>query len=246
MRAVVTDLVEQGVLGPSVERVVMDGGSAGGLTVLLHADYFASLLPTRLQSSFRAIGDAGWFRPDPALDGQNYTAKIRHLAGMMEAQADADCQSAHASDPAACMFAPSNFPFLSSTMFLLEPAYGSWQLLHIAAGFDCATYGTDLSACSLAQNRTLALYGAAMRDSVRDALSSTPHHRDTAGAFVPACILHVHSSWNEGHVAFRTLAAGKQRRTAADVVGSWLRNESDRVLIEDLPFGENPSCRLFT
>ena len=54
--------------------IIMDGGSAGGLTVLLHADFFGSLLPPT--SKFAAIGDAGWFRPSIALDKVGYTESI--------------------------------------------------------------------------------------------------------------------------------------------------------------------------
>jgi hypothetical protein len=37
-------------------HVLMDGGSAGGLTVLLHADTFGAMLPAKTQTQFGAIG----------------------------------------------------------------------------------------------------------------------------------------------------------------------------------------------
>lgn len=77
MRAVVTDLLEARGMA-SATHVLIDGGSAGGLTTLLHADFFRGLLPEGVR--FGAIGDAGWFRPDVSMDRNNYTGAIRGMA----------------------------------------------------------------------------------------------------------------------------------------------------------------------
>lgn len=134
MRAVVTDLLETRGMA-SATHVLIDGGSAGGLTTLLHADFFRGLLPAGVR--FGAIGDAGWFRPEASLDHLNYTGAIRGMAAMMNATSNAACEAAHADDPAACMFAPTVFPFLQSDMMVVEGAYDSWQLLNIL-GLKCS------------------------------------------------------------------------------------------------------------
>ena len=76
MRAVVSELLENHGLA-SASLVLIDGGSAGGLTTLLHADFFGSLLPADVATRFAAIGDAGWFRPSVALDRKDYTDAMK-------------------------------------------------------------------------------------------------------------------------------------------------------------------------
>lgn len=136
MQAVVEDLLANRGLGSATD-VLIDGGSAGGLTVLLHADFFRSFLtPT---THFGAIGDAGWFRPDVALDHRDYTKSIATMWSVANCSSSAGCVAANPTDPSACGFAANVFPHLKSDMFVIEGAYDSWQLGSIL-GLDCASY----------------------------------------------------------------------------------------------------------
>ena len=86
MHAVVSDLLARRGMA-SATHVVMDGGSAGGLTTLLHADFFGSLLPPTAR--FGAIGDAGWFLPDPKLDFGGVGVMMRNVHTVQNATANA-------------------------------------------------------------------------------------------------------------------------------------------------------------
>merc|ERR1712146_428165 len=114
---------------------------------------------------------------------------MRTMFNVSNATSDESCITHHREDPAACMFAPIVFSHLSSRMFILEAAYDSWQVAHIL-GFPCATYFETLENCSAAQNASLETYGRAMKNSIQEALSSSTHHAETAGAFVSQCIIH--------------------------------------------------------
>lgn len=253
MHAVVTDLIENYTLGTANE-VLIDGGSAGGLTVLLHADFFRSLIPN--VKVFGAIGDAGWFRPDKTMDHLKYTEKMHGMYQMINASVNEACVNANVNHSSDCIFAPVVFPHLTSDMFILEGSYDSWQLLNIM-GFHCSTYHHDLHTCTAAQNASMLKYGVAMRQSIRIALNSSDHHRARAGAFVPACILHVESAFNEGNDAWSSISAyddsQAKRFLPREVVKMWFSGLSDMSLqeakgrlIEDCDFPCNPDCQMFT
>jgi hypothetical protein len=248
MQALVTDLIENRGMA-TASHVLIDGGSAGGLTSLFHADSFTTFLPNDV--FFGAIVDAGWFRPDETLDHRNYTGSMRTMFAVSNATTNGACEAAHADDPAACAFAPIVFPFLTSRMFVMEGAYDSWQL-HNILSFQCSTYGKDLSNCSTQENTSLLAYGDAMRRSVRSALSSTPHHADTAGAFVSSCIIHVQSESNEGHNMWHG-PLKVNGRTPSDLVRDWFIGDGndddaviDRQAIEDCDFPCNSACQMYT
>ena len=130
-----------------------------------------------------------WFRPSMALDKVGYTESIRVMVANSNATSDFDCIRSQ-KEVSNCFFVPTVFPHLSTKMFILEGAYDSWQLHHIL-GFPCATYEQTLEHCSKAQNASLENYGDAMRASIRSALESTRHHKQTSGTFVSQCIIHV-------------------------------------------------------
>ena len=245
MHAVARDLCERHSMSKAT-HVLMDGGSAGGLTALLHADYFRSFLPRITR--FGAIGDAGWFRPSVAMDSGNYTGLMRIMASTMNATTHAGCEIAAVqagTDPRDCVFAPVAFPHLSSDMFVMEAAYDSWQLLHILQ-LTCSTYGHSLSNCNAQQNTTVNAYGRAMRGSIRAALASSSHHSTRSGAFVSACITHVQSADNEGHDQWtQPLHTGIAPR---DAVRSWFfgKGGAPVVIEECAEFPCNPLCTRFT
>ncbi len=201
--------------------VIIDGGSAGGLTVLLHSDFFGSLLPKHVLNNYAAIGDAGWFRPDMKLDKVGYTNEMETMVKLSNASMDIDCLNHYNTDAdkSKCIFAPIVFPFITTKMFILEGRYDSWQLHHIL-GWYCATYGKTLDNCTKNDNATLELYGTAMKKSIQLALKSSSHHANTAGAFVSQCIIHVQSVFNENHDVWNNqlVINGK---TPHDVVSEW-------------------------
>ena len=248
--------------------VIIDGGSAGGLTVLLHADFFHSLLqpsthtddthihtttnytsyllPTiATQTRFGAIGDAGWFRPSVQLDNKNYTALMKTMYRASNATTDQSCMNSNSKDPSNCVFASVVFPYLTSKMFVLEGAYDSWQLANVM-GFPCASYWQNLTKCTAQQNQTLELYGTSMKESIQKALVSTTHHAKTAGTFVSQCIIHVQSSYNEYHDVWHDKLY-VNGLTPHDVVSDWyFRNTGGRVIEDCGSFGCNPYCQSYT
>jgi hypothetical protein len=268
MQAVLEDLLANRGLSTATS-VLIDGGSAGGLTTLIHADRVRSFLPPT--THFGAIGDAGWFRPDPALDLKGYGKSIETMWQVGNCSSDAACEAANPGNTSACGFAAAVFPHLTSSMFVMEGAYDSFQLANIM-GFPCSSYGKSLQGCSAAQNASLQAYGAAMRKSIRAGLASTPHHVANSGAFVSSCIIHVQSADNEGHgwddAAGRYYdrsrwgkdawnmvdsSPGEAGKSPSEVGAQWFVHgtkapvaASERVFIQDVPFPGNPSCQLFT
>ena len=269
MQAVLEDLLANRGLNTATD-VLIDGGSAGGLTTLIHADRVRSFLPPA--AHFGAIGDAGWFRPDPSLDLKGYGKSIETMWKVGNCSSNAACEAANPGNTSVCGFAAGVFPHLTSNMFVMEGAYDSFQLANIM-GFPCSSYGKSLAACTAAQNASLQAYGAAMRTSIRAGLASTPHHVANSGAFVSSCIIHVQSADNEAHgwddAARRfydgsawgkdawnmvdSSAVGEAGKSPSEVVAQWFVHgkgapvaASERVFIQDVPFPGNPNCQLFT
>ena len=256
MTSVVADLlVTKGM--QYAEQVLMTGGSAGGLTVALHADYFRSLLPSSVR--FGAMIDAGWFDPgifsgagSHASGSALFEHEIRRMAAFMNATSNAACEAAYADDKATCMFAMAVFPYLQSDTFVSQSAYDSFQLLSID-DIGCATYGDqDLHNCSAESMASIDAFGKSMRESIKAAMNSSPHHSQSAGCFVSACITHVQNTPNEGHDEWDLQVAGRALR---DVVRAWFfgpQGEStaaDRLVVEDCahwPCNPDPRCVGFT
>ena len=147
MRAMVASLLSEGGLDLATD-IIIDGGSAGGLTTLLHADYFKSLVVAGHQDGeaaaaaslhYGAIGDAGWFRPDASMDHKNYTGLMHNMFALMNATTHAACEAAQppTGDRADCAFAPVVFPHMEADMFVLEGGYDSWQVINIL-GLKCS------------------------------------------------------------------------------------------------------------
>lgn len=228
----------------SADNLIMDGGSAGGLTVLLHADFFQSLLISP-NVHFGAIGDAGWFRPSIQMDNKHYTQQMDTMVQASNASLHSGCISNHPENPNVCIFASNVFPFLSSKMFVLEGAYDSWQLANIL-GFPCATYFHTLVNCTSNDNATLEAYGQAMKRSISSAMKSSPHHVRTAGTFVSQCIIHVQSVYNEHHDVWHDQLFIKGK-TPHDVVTEWYFGQGSGQAMEDCgSFGCNKYCQSYT
>ena len=180
----------------SASEVMLSGGSAGGLAVLLQADYVRTLLPVALPK-FRAVPVSGFFLLHQTLKGADaFEASMRATYTLHNASTPEACV-AHVppGESWRCFFA--NYSYASTRMptFLIQSSVDLYQLFAIlqAGGWDagCLNRGTQFANCTLAQIESFNAYAAAL-------LSDWGVHRTTGkasrrgeGAFVESCLEHV-------------------------------------------------------
>ena len=154
------------------------------------------------------------------------------------------------------MFAPAVFPYVESDVFLIQSAYDSWQLTNIL-NLSCAVSFEDPRVeCSAAEMEAIDTYGATMRESIAAAMGSTPHHEQSAGCFVSACITHEQDAaeelYNQRHAEWDLLVGGRMLR---EVVHEWffgaqgVGTQLSRQAVEPCPHwpcNPDPRCSGFT
>ena len=143
LRAIFDDLVAHQGLGSATE-VVVGGDSAGGLATWIHTDYIASRVPATARVA--GMPDSGFF-----MEVGSWAQAQRGMVTMANATGGLHprCVAAHATDPAACIFAQETAPFCSTRMFALQGQYDAYQVSAILHSEDPAKvnpYGQNLVA----------------------------------------------------------------------------------------------------
>jgi O-palmitoleoyl-L-serine hydrolase len=122
----------------SATNAVISGCSAGGLATYLHADRFASVLPS--STKVAAMPDSGFF-----LDEQRapeYHSKMRWCFETFNAAGGVNkrCIAAHTAtqDTWKCFFAEHVSPYIQTPVFALQSEYDSWQTANVLGSTDAA------------------------------------------------------------------------------------------------------------
>lgn len=125
--AIIENLIADYQLNQATD-VLLSGCSAGGLANYINADYVGSLLPPSVKR-FKSAPVSGFFLDVPTLGGDMlYPSEMRYVYKMQNISANAGCVAANAADPALCMFAEANYPFIKTPLFIQNSMYDSWQL----------------------------------------------------------------------------------------------------------------------
>jgi len=194
--ASVDALLARGLRGAT--SVALTGGSAGGLSALLHLDRLRDRLAVEAPAA-RVVGRpvCGYFL-EHGNDGfapanQTYALQMRNVFEMQNASGSLspECQAAHAPDSWRCIFAPSAALFVRTPFFLLQSRFDEWQLGYILflPCMQAQSWGPPYSpsTCSPQEDAAIAAYGydfMAQLQPVVDAPGSLN------GGFVDACIIH--------------------------------------------------------
>jgi len=128
--------------GPTLRNatnVILHGGSAGGLSTMLHADFVGGLLPKN--AYYRAIANCGFFlNAANVWGGAQTTWSYMSVAAMANVstgsaqQVDAGCfENTPPELRWQCFMAQFTYPHISTPIFLVNSAVDSWQLAHVMA-----------------------------------------------------------------------------------------------------------------
>jgi STAM-binding protein len=110
-------------------NLVETGCSAGGLATYLHADYVRDLIPH--SGAYYSLPISGYFLDYPSTYNGSfvYSEQVASIYAISNASTNAACQSAHAAtgDAWRCNMAEYVYPFIESSVFVLNSKYDSWQ-----------------------------------------------------------------------------------------------------------------------
>lgn len=207
------DALEQnhGLGAPGV-KVLLSGGSAGGIGTFRNIDWLASRLPNAV---VKGAPNAGWFFPgslpgDEPSDAlppsdwahfeagthgsplDNATAKALLYGGVWNARGlvPADCQAAQGGGDnwTSCASVHTQYKYITTPLFVLENQYDTNQ---INGQMGAPTAGANASE-QLVLEQYVAMYGEAMRNSTAQVLNDAPltNKSQPDGIYHPSCYGH--------------------------------------------------------
>jgi hypothetical protein len=178
-------------------RIVLAGGSAGGLAAFLHLDHVAQRLATQAPHA-RVVGQplCGFFL-DHGNDGNapenvTYPLQMQYVYTMQNVSGSLsqECQNALAPDSWKCIMAPHAAAFINTPWFATQSRFDHWQLVY-EAFLPCIAaqpYGPPYlpSSCNATQDADIQAYGYEFMEQFSPLMTSNSKN----GAFVDACIIH--------------------------------------------------------
>ncbi|EDO47398.1 predicted protein [Nematostella vectensis] len=222
------------------KRVLLTGTSAGGLSVVLHADYIRNKLPKSM--ALRAMSDSGYFVDIASLNGGNIIN--RHFKRMFEvhnstAGVQQDCvRDAEPGYQWKCLFPQHTFRFLSTPIFILQSAYDAWQIIHVRGPHPSWAYRhihgiyCKPPECTSRELKAIMQY----RNITLHALHPVLRSR-TSGLLLTSCMEHSQSLYDDTWTKLYVNGL-----PVSEIVGDWYFERSNGHHHVDCDYPCNPSC----
>jgi hypothetical protein len=240
-------------------QVLVSGGSAGGLSAYIHADYIrASLFPPSSSNliKFRAAPISGYFLNHRTMNGTlAHEANMRFVYSMMNSSGGVNraCAAHYGVQSWRCIFANESWSFSTTPTFALNSALDAYQISDIldfpnkqCAGLNVGAPkipGPQMSRCTAAELATLAQYE---RDFMHDLQSSPAFRRAGNGGFIESCVEHclaMGAGWNivqQNNVTIQqAVSAWWDAPNGAPALGHW---HLPCTIRSSAPGQCNPSC----
>ena len=216
------------------KRVVFSGTSAGGLAVMLHADFIRSKLPKKVH--FRALSDSGFFLDTPSRKHRGHPKFRREMQNVFKLH---DCtdgvpqkcvEEMPGKDLWKCIFPQYFLPFIKSKMFIVNPLYDSWQLQHIWE-IDCAS---NPYSCTKKEMKQIKKFRKATLKAMAPVFK-----KSNIGLFADSCVDHGqvvdNNRWN-------SITVGKTVTISSSFI-KWLKHPNKKkYFIDEDDYPANPSC----
>ena len=220
LSAILTDLTAKHGIHAASE-VILTGGSAGGMSVFLHADFIRDGLGLRSSAAFGAVPLSGFFLDRVNVYGEpifQMQARGMYQLANSSAGLPRNCVSERPLDVASCIFPENVYNSIDSPIFVVDSTLDAYQIPCIlgrngtaqtwanstcgsAAGYqNCTKIWGDrpLNAhCSRDQMYTLIEYQGSF---MRKISTKRTFGKLNTGAFLYQCFTHVaanYPSWNQ-------------------------------------------------
>jgi hypothetical protein len=178
-------------------RIVLTGGSAGGLSTFLHLDHVEQRMAVQAPNA-RVVGQpvCGFFL-DHGNDGfapanVTYTLQMQYVYNMQNSTGSLSttCQQALAPDSWRCIMAPHAAPFIQTPWFALQSRFDHWQLAEelFLPCMQAQPYSPPYkpSSCDAAEDAAIQDYGYDFMAQFTPLMTAGSKN----GAFIDACIIH--------------------------------------------------------
>ena len=215
-------------------HVIFSGTSAGGLAVMLHADFVRSKLPKQVH--FRALADSGFFL-DTASRKQKGQRKFRKI--MQSVFKLHDCtdgvpqhcvKNTSGKKLWKCIFPQYFLRFVKSSLFVVNPLYDSWQLGNIWE-IPCARHPYSCTKKELKQIKKF-------RKTTLKAMKGVIKGSSNIALFADSCVDHgqviFNAQWNTIKV---------MRKSISSLFSKWYpKPKKDMYFIDEDKYPANPTC----
>lgn len=236
-QAVIDDLLSKGML--NVEKALLSGCSAGGLGSILHCNDFRDQLPKN--AIVKCLSDGGFFLDVQDVSNkstiQSFYKDVVSLHGI-NSRLPLSCRSEM--DAERCFFPQYLLKTIKSPLFILNPAYDTWQIDNVLVPPSADPSGkwnfckTNPASCSNEQLKILQDFRVKLLEAIDPVEGS-----DDGGLFINSCFIHCQS---EHDVTWHRAEAPRvNKRTIAETVGDWYFKRRPAKDI-DCAYPCNPSC----
>lgn len=236
-QAIMHDLLVKGM--DKADQGLLSGCSAGGLASFLHCDNFKELFSRH--AKVKCLGDAGLFMDMKDISGayhiRSFYNEVVTTQGIVN-RLPKSCTSRM--DPTWCFFPQYFLPYIQTPVFVLNPAYDSWQIQNILAPSVADPHGhwqkckLNIKECTPSQLATL----QDLRTRMLNALQVFNGSR-SGGMFINSCFTHCQT---EMQVTWFSAASPRlNNKTIAEVVGDWYFDRKVAREI-DCPYPCDSSC----
>jgi len=110
-------------------EVIVSGGSAGGLSVFIHADQIGEMLPSSVKRYKAAPGSGLFLKHANVYDEPVFEDEMRHVFAMQNSSVGVDAHCLLAKSPMymyTCLFASEAIRPIQTPMFVMNSIYDSW------------------------------------------------------------------------------------------------------------------------
>ena len=195
------DSIHQNTEMPSGKQFVLSGTSAGGLALILQANYIRHFLPE--QAKIRGLVDAGFFLDQDSVYNTSISnVQFKALYSLHRPTLSRTCVEAQPlGNKFKCLFPQETVRNVKIPLFLVNSLYDHWQLSYLE-GISCV-YNNKCDRSS--HDRILSF-----RNKMYSALNEASKWKNTTGVFANSCFAHgqviLDYTWSKSKVDGKTLS----------------------------------------
>jgi len=197
--------------GNEAVEMVISGGSAGGLSALLHVDKFKSAFP---HSLVVGLPDSGFFLPvnDKACKYNPYESSMKSVYILMNSSQGVHPDCFRANLGFKCMIAFYTLSFLKSPIFAIQSKYDTYEISNII----CTNYSDKPKILQLGER-----FKTEFMESFIIAAKSRPEGRVPHGGFLDSCLHHIYYNQSGNIINYWNILKASNGLSQNNLFRSW-------------------------